>query len=228
MKTLQCILISLCLLVSFTVNATQSSDPLEGVNRKIHSFNNLVDSVAFKPLAKGYKAVTPDIVEVGVKNFFANIGDIGTFVNNVLQLKIEDAAVDLARIGFNSTVGLAGVLDVASGMGLEKHSEDFGQTLGVWGVPAGPYLVLPFLGPGSLRDSPARLLPLDGWRYIEHIPTRNVGYATRLMQSRAEFLSYEEIVTGDNYLFIRDAYLGIRQHAVNDGIVDEIFNEDDF
>ncbi|EPJ46944.1 MAG: hypothetical protein OFPII_16620 [Osedax symbiont Rs1] len=93
-------------------------------------------------------------------------------------------------------------------------------------MPAGPYLVLPFLGPGSLRDSPARLLPLDGWRYIEHIPTRNVGYATRLMQSRAEFLSYEEIVTGDNYLFIRDAYLGIRQHAVNDGIVDEIFNED--
>lgn len=98
MKTLQCILISLCLLVSFTVNATQSSDPLEGVNRKIHSFNNLVDSVAFKPLAKGYKAVTPDIVEVGVKNFFANIGDIGTFVNNVLQLKIEDAAVDLTQV----------------------------------------------------------------------------------------------------------------------------------
>ena len=228
MKTLQCVLVSLCLAMSFVVNATQSSDPLEGMNRKVHSFNNLLDSVAFKPLAKGYKAVTPDIVEVGVKNFFANIGDIGTFVNNVLQFKIEDAAVDLARIGFNSTVGLAGLLDVASGMGLEKHSEDFGQTLGVWGVSAGPYLVLPFLGPGSLRDSPASFVPLDGWRYIEHIPTRNVGYATRLMQNRAEFFSYEEIVTGDNYLFIRDAYLGIRQHAVNDGVVDEIFNEDDF
>ncbi len=221
-------LVSLCLVVSFVVNAAQSSDPLEGMNRKVHSFNNMVDSVAFKPLAKGYKAVTPDIIEVGVKNFFANIGDVGTLINNVLQFKIRDAAVDLARIGFNSTVGLAGILDVASGMGLEKHSEDFGQTLGVWGVPSGPYLVLPFLGPGSLRDSPASLVPLDGWRYIEHIPTRNVGYATRLMQNRAEFFSYEEIVTGDNYLFIRDAYLGIRQHAVNDGIVDEIFNEDDF
>ncbi len=214
--------------ISFHQSAQQSSDPFESVNRKVYGFNSLVDSVALKPLAKGYKAVTPDVVEKGVGNFFGNIGDVGTLVNNVLQLKLRDAAVDFSRVVFNSTIGLGGVIDVASGMGLEKHSEDFGQTLGAWGVPAGPYLVMPLFGPSTLRDAPASFVPLDAWRYVEHVPTRNVGYGTRLIDGRARLFQAESLISGDEYLFVREAYLGNREKAVSDGASDEEYNEDDF
>jgi phospholipid-binding lipoprotein MlaA len=215
-------------MISFAVQANDNVDPFENLNRKMYSFNMAIDTVAFKPLAKGYKALTPDLVEVGVGNFFGNIRDLGTLVNNVLQFKFHAASIDFARVAFNTTLGLGGVLDVASGMGLKKNSEDFGQTLGAWGVPSGPYLVLPFFGPGSLRDSPASFVPLDAWGYTDHVPTRNIGYGTRLINKRAELFEYEKLVTGDEYIFIRDAYLGIRQQAVNDGVVDESFDEDDF
>lgn len=227
-KGFKVIITSFLFFVSVMVSADDAVDPYEGFNRQVYSFNSSVDRYTFKPLARAYRAVTPDIAEKGVSNFFGNIRDVGTLVNNVLQFKFEDAAVDFARIAFNSTVGLAGVIDVASGMGLEKHSEDFGQTLGVWGVPAGPYLVLPLFGPGGFRDSPASFVPLDAWRYVEHVPTRNTGYATRLVNDRAQLFEYETIVTGDDYIFVRDAYIGLRQQAVNDGVVDETFRESDF
>ncbi|NQZ32821.1 MAG: VacJ family lipoprotein [Oceanospirillaceae bacterium] len=202
-------------------------DPLEPLNRKVHNFNMAFDALVFKPLAYGYKAATPDFVEAGVGNFFSNIGDVGVLINNLLQLKFDDAAVDFARITFNTTIGLGGLIDVSSVMGLEKHHEDFGQTLGVWGVPAGPYLVLPFFGPGSARDSSASFVPLDAWMTVTPPKTRNIGYMTRLVDNRAKLFKFESLISGDNYIFIRDAYLGARQQAVTDGI-DEVFNEDDF
>jgi phospholipid-binding lipoprotein MlaA len=221
-------LLSVIMIVSFAVQANDAADPLEKVNRKIHGFNDVLDTVALKPLAKGYKAITPDIIEAGVGNFFANIRDVGTMVNNVLQFKFADAGIDLARVAFNTTIGLGGLIDVSSGMGLEKHAEDFGQTLGAWGVPAGPYVVLPFFGPSSLRDAPASFVPLDAWRYVEDVPTRNVGYSVRLLDNRAQLFNAEALISGDEYIFIRDAYLGLREQAVRNGAIDETFNEDDF
>jgi phospholipid-binding lipoprotein MlaA len=219
-------IVAFFLLQSYQLSA--NDDVFEKANRVTYNFNKVVDDFAFKPLAKGYKAITPDIVEKGVGNFFGNIGDVGTLVNNVLQFKMQDAAVDLGRILFNTTIGLGGVIDVASGMGLEKHSEDFGQTLGVWGVPSGPYLVMPLFGPSTLRDAPASFIPLDAWRYVEHVPTRNVGYGTRLIDGRARLFQAESLISGDEYLFVREAYLGNREKAVTDGASDEEYNEDDF
>ncbi|NRA20647.1 MAG: VacJ family lipoprotein [Oceanospirillaceae bacterium] len=228
LKGLKYLLVSMVLFLSVGVQAQQDIDPLESYNRKAHSFNNFLDDVAFKPLAKGYRAVTPDLIETGVRNVFGNVRDLGTMVNNVLQFKFEHAAVDLARVLFNTTAGIGGIIDVATVMGLEKHSEDLGQTLGVWGVPSGPYLVLPFFGPGSFRDSPATLIGVDAWSYVNHVPTRNVGYAIRLIDSRVQLFEFETLISGDEYIFIRDAYLGLRQQAVMDGVVDETFNDDDF
>ncbi|MEH6443335.1 MAG: VacJ family lipoprotein [Oceanospirillaceae bacterium] len=228
MSKVRIAILSVIVLFSFAVQASDNIDPLEKVNRKVHGFNDVLDTVALKPLAKGYKAVTPDIVEAGVGNFFANIRDVGTMVNNVLQFKFEDAGVDLARVAFNTTIGLGGIIDVSSAMGLEKHAEDFGQTLGAWGVPAGPYLVMPFFGPSSLRDAPASFVPLDAWRYVDDVRTRNVGYSVRLVDDRAGLFNAEALVSGDEYIFIRDAYLGLRAQAVKDGAIDEAFNEDDF
>ena len=228
MKRVKFVVFSVLVSFSCYQSAQQNPDPLEGINRTVYKFNSVVDSVALKPIAKGYKAVTPDIIEKGVGNFFGNIGDVGTLVNNVLQFKFKNAAVDLSRVVFNTTIGLGGVIDVASGMGLEKHSEDFGQTLGVWGVPAGPYLVMPLFGPSTLRDAPASFVPLDAWRYVEHVPTRNVGYGTRLIDGRARLFQAESLISGDEYLFVREAYLGNREKAVSDGASDEEYNEDDF
>jgi len=213
---------------SVTVKAAEVNDPLESINRPIYSFNTMLDRTLLKPTAQAYQKIVPDIVQTGVGNFFGNIKDVSTLVNNVLQFKLKDASTDLARVSFNTTIGLGGLLDVASGMGLQKNSEDFGQTLGAWGVPSGPYLVLPLFGPGSFRDSPASFVPLNAWGYVEHVPTRNVGYGTKLVNDRVQLFEYETIVTGDDYIFVRDAYIGLREQAVNDGVVDETFRESDF
>lgn len=228
MKKIKAFIFGCCLLQQTVVFAADNVDPFEGVNRSIYSFNTVVDTYALRPLAKGYKAITPDVIEAGVSNFFANISDVGTLINNILQFKFSDAAVDVGRISFNTTFGLAGIIDVATPMGLTKHHEDFGQTLGTWGLSSGPYIVMPFFGPSTLRDAPASFVPLDAWRYVEHVPTRNVGYGVRLINTRANLLKYEKLIAGDEYIFVRDAYLGRRQQAVNDGVVEEIFDEGDF
>lgn len=227
MKVKRAVLLSSLLLVSFVVQASDV-DPLEGFNRKVYGFNKVVDNIALKPLAKGYQAVTPDLVEAGVSNFFDNLQDVGTLVNNLLQFKGHDALTDFGRIAFNTTIGLGGVIDVSSKMGLKKNNEDFGQTLGAWGLPSGPYVVMPLFGPSTLRDAPASFVPLDAWGYVEHVPTRNVGYATRIVDNRAKLFEYEKLISGDEYIFVRDAYLGLRQQEVSDGVLDEAFNEDDF
>lgn len=227
---------ALFMLVVFSTTAVaaekqaQSYDPLQGFNRAMDHFNFQADRWVIKPLAKGYRAVTPDLVETGVNNFFSNLGDVRTLVNSALQFKGEQTATAFARLAFNTTFGLGGVLDVATPMGVVTRSEDLGQTLGYWGVPAGPYLVLPFLGPSSVRDALAKVPDgtTDPLGYVEHIPTRNTGYGMRLLDKRVQLFKAENLVAGDRYSFVRDAYLQRREYEVRDGQVELEFNSSDF
>lgn len=206
------------------------ADPWEGFNRAVFTFNDTLDRYALKPLAQGYQAVTPDFVETGVGNFFGNLSDVGSIANNLLQGKGDAAGQDLARVVFNSTIGLAGLIDVATPMGLPEHDEDFGQTLGYWGLSSGPYLVLPLLGPSSVRDG-IGLIPdslLDPVGEVDHVRTRNALYATRIIDTRAELLAAEHLLNGDRYSAMRDAYLQRRAFLVNDGEVKANFDDDQF
>lgn len=194
-------------------------DPWEGFNRAMFSFNDTLDTIALKPLTKGYKAVMPDAAEKGVSNFFDNLADVGTMINNLLQGKFENAVNDLARVSFNSTFGLAGVIDVATPMGIEKNNEDFGQTLGHWGVESGPYLVLPFFGPSSVRDGIGKIPDsmVDPVAHLDDTGARNALYLTRVIDTRSRLLDAEKLISGDKYTFIRDAYLQKREFDVLDG-----------
>ena len=196
-------------------------DPLEGFNRAMFSFNDAVDQAAVKPAAQMYRTL-PDFIQIGVGNFFGNLEDAWTAVNNLLQGKVEDGMSDVMRFTFNSTFGLGGLLDIGSEAGLHKHKEDFGQTLGKWGVKSGPYVVLPLLGPSTLRDVIA--LPADieadPWRYVRPVHVRNPGSALRAIDQRAVVLDASNLVEEaalDRYEFVRDAYLQRRQSKVYDG-----------
>ncbi|MCC6534454.1 MAG: VacJ family lipoprotein [Burkholderiales bacterium] len=197
-------------------------DPLEPLNRGVYAFNDVVDNLVLKPAATGYRALLPQIVRTGVSNFFSNLDDITVVINNVLQLKIPQALSDTGRFLINSTVGVLGLIDVATHLGLEKHNEDFGQTLGYWGVGNGPYLVLPFLGPSTLRDGVGRWAD---WRtdvvlQLDHVRTRNQLWGTRILSNRAHLLDTEKVLDAaaiDRYAFIRDAYLQRRRNLVYDG-----------
>lgn len=199
-------------------------DPLEGYNRAMFSFNDGVDRVALKPAATVYKAVLPQFVQTGVGNFFGNLGDVWTAVNNLLQGKVEDGLNDFMRVAVNSTLGLGGLLDISSEAGLQKHREDFGQTLGVWGVASGPYVVLPLLGSSTLRDTAATPLDFAGdpWSYKDPVNVRNMGTALRLIDLRASVLDASSLIEDaalDRYEFVRDAYLQRRQSRIYDGDV---------
>ncbi|MGE8499668.1 MAG: VacJ family lipoprotein [Pseudomonas sp.] len=200
-------------------------DPWEGFNRAIFRFNDTLDTYALKPLAQGYQAVTPKFLEDGVHNVFGNLGDVGNLANNLLQGKVHDAGVDTSRVLLNTTIGLLGFFDVAKEMGLNKTDEDFGQTLGVWGLDSGPYLVLPLLGPSSVRDAAGRLPDslLQPYPYMDHVPTRNVTRGVNVVDTRASLLSAERLVGGDKYIFIRNAYLQNREFRVKDGEVEDDF-----
>ncbi len=205
--------------------AASEDDPWEGFNRTIFRFNDTLDVYALKPLAKGYQAITPQFLEDGVHNVFGNIGDVGNLANNVLQGKLHDAGVDTGRVIFNTTFGLLGFFDVAKHMGLQKSDEDFGQTLGVWGLNSGPYLVIPFLGPSTVRDAAGRVPDsfLTPYPYMDHVATRNVTMAVRAIDTRASLLPAERLVSGDKYIFIRNAYLQSREFKVRDGEVEDDF-----
>ncbi|MEE1896020.1 MlaA family lipoprotein [Metapseudomonas otitidis] len=200
-------------------------DPWEGVNRAVFSFNDTVDTYALKPIAQGYQYVTPQFVEDGVHNVFRNVGDVGNLANDLLQGKLHAAGVDTSRLIFNTTFGVLGVFDVATRMGLQRSDEDFGQTLGAWGVGSGPYVVLPLLGPSTLRDAPARFVDSYTTPYpcIDHVPTRNVILGVNTVDTRASLLSAEKMITGDKYVFIRNAYLQNREFKVRDGEVEDDF-----
>lgn len=194
-------------------------DPWEGYNRVMFGFNEGLDKYALKPITLGYKAITPDLVETGVSNFFDNISDVGSLLNNILQTKFEAAGEDLARVSFNSTFGLGGVLDVATPMGIEEHNEDFGQTLGYWGMSSGPYLVLPLFGPSNVRDTGGLIVdtitsPISN---IEDDSARYAVTGLQAIDTRSGLLEAEKLITGDRYTFIRDAYLQRREFSINDG-----------
>lgn len=220
------------------------NDPLEGFNRAMYSFNDGVDRYVLKPVAKGYNAVTPAPVQKGVSNFFSNLDDVVVIVNDLLQFKFKRAAKDTGRLLVNSTLGLFGLIDWASDMGLEKNNEDFGQTLGYWGVPEGPYLVLPFLGPSTVRDTGGLYVDTDyldpiynelheGWPPPSRENTDAVWGMTILktVDTRAKLLKAEKIMDQaalDPYIFLREAYLQRRKNLVYDGnppVEEPVFNE---
>ncbi len=213
------------LLASLPLVASAEDDPWESFNRPIFTFNDTLDTYALKPLAQGYQAVAPQLVEDGVGNVFSNIGDVGNLANDLLQGKLHAAGVDSGRLLFNTTFGLLGLFDVASKMGLQRNNEDFGQTLGVWGLSSGPYLVVPLFGPITVRDAGA-MIPdsfLKPYPYIDHVSTRNVTRAVDVINTRASLLSAEKLISGDKYIFIRNAYLQNREFRVRDGEVIDDF-----
>lgn len=217
--------IALALAVSATLGgcATSSNpvDPFEKFNRQMFKFNDAVDQAALKPAATAYKRVLPSFVQTGVSNFFGNLADVWSGVNNLMQGKGQDGMSDLMRFSINSTLGLGGLLDIGSEAGLHKHNEDFGQTLGAWGVNSGPYLMLPLLGPSTVRDTLA--LPLDisadPWAYKDPVGWRNVGIALRAVDQRAAVLDASNLMEEaalDRYEFIRDGFLQRRQSRITD------------
>lgn len=197
-------------------------DPIEGYNRVMFAFNDGIDGAVLKPLAKGYVAAVPAPMRTGVANFFGNVADVFIAVNNLLQGKLPEAAGDIGRVAINTTVGLVGLIDFASDIGLEKHDEDFGQTFGRWGIGDGPYVVLPILGPRTARDAFAQILDshTDPISQLDDIPSRNTLLVIRAVNDRADYLSADKIVQEaalDRYAYIRDAYLQSRRNRVFDG-----------
>jgi phospholipid-binding lipoprotein MlaA len=212
-------------------HAKNPADPFEGFNRGVYQFNDTVDKAIAKPVAQGYNKVMPDLGKTMVTNFFSNLNDVVVTANDLLQFKFIQALSDGMRVLVNSTVGVGGLIDVAS-MHLEKHNEDFGQTLGYWGIGSGPYLMLPILGPSSFRDGigdlgDSQISPVSNTYPIR---TRNQMYLTRGINRRADLLSDENVMDGaiiDRYSFIRDAYLQRRQSLVCDGKLPHDNYEDD-
>lgn len=224
---------------------TDPRDPLESYNRAAYAFNDSVDTYFFKPVSIGYDTITPDPVQKGIGNFFSNLDDVLVMFNDLLQLKFLQFASDTGRFLVNSTLGLGGLIDWASDMGMPKHDEDFGQTLGYWGVPEGPYFVIPFLGPSTIRDTPSLFVDAAAfdpvWQEFENgypLQSRDPDVAWSLtalkfIDVRASLLSAESILDEaalDEYTFVREAYLQRRLNQVYDGSPpeeEEEFNEDE-
>jgi phospholipid-binding lipoprotein MlaA len=221
---------SIALTVSLALSSkdafSSDDDPLEPINRAIFGFNEVIDDTLLEPVANGYRAITPDPVEDSVSNFFNNLGEINTIVNSTLQMKLDKTISSTSRFVINSTVGIFGLFDVASSLGIEKHREDFGQTLGHYGVPAGPYLVLPFFGPSTFRDAPGFYADIAVEKSISPVHTelhheeRQIIQATNVIDTRANLLQATKILdtaAKDKYIFLRESYLQKRSKMIADG-----------
>ena len=223
--------ISLLLLCSYTnaeeSNAAPDPDPWRGMNQITHRFNEKADKFVLRPVAKGYSAITPGPIGRRISNFFANLRDVETGINNMLQGKPGESASDFLRIVTNTTIGLGGLFDPATRLGLTKHTETFGQTLTVWGVPPGPYVVLPLFGPHTLTDALTNPFNprLDPVRYLYPVDHRNVLFGLNALDDRASLFAAESLITGDRYIFIREAYLQRRNYLVLDGEVEDAFDD---
>lgn len=203
-------------------SSNHANDPFEGFNRTMFDFNDTVDRVALKPAATAYQEVLPSFAQTAIGNFFGNLGDIWTMVNNFLQGNVENGLSDGMRVAFNSTIGFGGLLDIASEAGITKHKEDFGQTLGVWGVESGPYVVLPFFGPSTVRDTVALPVDIYGdvWTYSTPVDMRNTGILVRTIDMRASLLSATNLLEDaalDRYTFVRGTYLQRRESLIHNG-----------
>jgi phospholipid-binding lipoprotein MlaA len=200
-------------------------DPWERVNRVSYNVTDKVDRAVLKPVAKGYKAVTPDFVETGITNFFDNITYPRVFVNDLLQAKFNSALHDTGRFLLNTTIGVGGLFDPATSAGLEKNDEDFGQTLGKWGVPAGPYFFIPLMGPSTVRDTFGKVPDTfsNPTRYIDNTSVRYGLLGLDLINTRAQLLEAEKALGGvyDRYAILRSVYLQQREYKVRDGNVPE-------
>ena len=203
----------------------QTHDPWREMNRRAFDFNDFFDQLLVRPVASTYTLFVPRVARQGIGNFFSNIDDINVFVNDVLQLKFDDALSDSGRFVINSTVGIGGILDVASDLGFDKNEEDFGQTLGRWGVPSGPYLVLPVFGASNVRDSFGLVLDtlFNPFQYQDNASVRLTLFLVEEVDTRASLLALDELISGDKYLFIREAYVQRRDYLVNDGQIDDGF-----
>ena len=211
--------------------AKEPNDPWEGMNRRIQTFNDTADRWILKPVAKGYKRITPNLLQRGISNFFVNLAYPIVVVNQFLQGKFAEGASDTGRFVMNTTLGIGGLFDPASGAHLALHDEDFGQTFARWGAGSGPYLVIPFLGPSTVRDGlgSAVSYTVQPMRFvIEDDNTRYALTALNFVQIRAGLLDVEQLVSGDRYIFIRDAFLQRRQYLINDGQVTDDFLDENW
>ena len=217
-------------ITSCSTTGSSQNDPLEPMNRAIFQFNEIVDDNILEPVAKTYKYVTPDPIETGVSNFFSNVGEVSTIANDVFQFKFRQAGYDFLRFSINTTVGVLGIFDVATSIGLKKNKEDFGQTLGFWGIPQGPYLVLPFFGPSTFRDAPGlyadrQISPIEQFHNKEELALDTLN----AVDTRARLLRATKILdtaAKDKYIFIRESYLQKRESMVHDGESEEDFEID--
>ena len=222
------IFISSLLFLSISIISDEVNDPFEEFNRKTFEFNENVDEKILKPVAKFYSNFPPKIKN-GVTNFFNNLEDVETSINQVLQGKPKKSINDISRFIINSTIGLAGFIDVASKIGLERHEEDFGQTLAVWGVGSGPYIMLPGLGPSTLRDTLSR--PVSSFSSITfHMTDTDVNLTLKTIdaiETRERLLDVESLLSGDKYSFVKDAYIQSINYEIKDGInVEDDFVDD--
>ena len=206
-------------------NPEVNVDPWKGMNQVTFRFNDAADKYFLKPVARGYVKITPSMIRRGINNFFGNLGDVNNGVNNLLQGKLRAGAGDFLRLVINTTLGIGGLFDPATGMGLVKHTESIAQTLAVWGVPKGPYVVLPLFGPSTLTDGIVKPLntQIDPIRYLYPVDHRNSLFALGVVEERAGLLAAERVVFGDRYIFLRDAYLQRRNYLVSDGEVEDEF-----
>lgn len=227
-STLIKLLISLTMVLTISGCATTSNDPLEGVNRGVYKFNDVTDKVLLKPAALAYKAVAPTPIRKGFNNFFSNLGTITSVFNNLLQLKFANAFSEAGRFVINTTFGLAGFIDLAEMDKITKHKEDFGQTLGFWGVGTGAYLVLPILGPSTIRDFSGLFFdtvttdPITYAHNIGEVRLHNQIRAAQVLDKRTELLYAKDLIDDsslDPYAYTRDAYLQRRASLVQDGLV---------
>ena len=211
------------LLFSLPVFSEEISDPFEDLNRDIFIFNEKLDEKILKPAAIAYRKVTPQFARSGVTNFFNNLEEIDTTINQVLQGEIKYAFNDAGRFVINTTIGLFGLIDVASKMGLERHEEDFGQTLGVWGFDSGPYIMIPFLGPSNPRDLLSRPISsfLSGTFAMEDDDVKITLVGIDALETRERLLDAETLIIGDKYIFVKDAYVQSREYEIKNGSTEE-------
>ena len=216
------------LIITTNISSEEVNDPFENINRATFEFNERLDSTIVKPIAQTYSKFPPRLKN-GVTNFFNNLEEVDTFINQFLQGKPKESVNDLSRFIINSTIGLGGFIDVASKLGLERHEEDFGQTLAVWGVGQGPYIMLPFLGPSTLRDTLSR--PVSSVLSVTfHMTESDVNIALKsidALETRERLLEVESLLSGDKYAFVKDAYVQSIYYEIKDGIdVEDEFTDD--
>lgn len=212
---------------AFAEDKEKNVDPFEVVNRPLFALNNTLDRFLIRPIAKGYDWLMPDFAQRGVGNVYANMYDFNSAINGLLQGRFVYAAQDTGRFLVNSTIGVAGLFDVATPMGIRPYRTDFGHTLAIWGFESGPYVMVPFFGPRTIRSGSGTIF--DTYTsipaYIDNVPVRNSLWGLELIDGRARLLKADELITGDRYIFIRDAYMQARETFVNDGEVQDTFSD---